>query len=115
MNESAGAPLTNLARPSATAAPTAGAMEQSQLEPLQLIKAGTPVYPAIAKARSITGVAVVQGTVGKDGKVTNLKFVSGQPIFKDAAFDAVRQYQFKAARLNGQPIEQTTQIKISFH
>jgi TonB family protein len=115
VNENTGAPLTNLARPSAIAAPSAGAIEQSQLEPLQLIRAGTPVYPAIAKARSITGVAVVQGTVGKDGKVTNLKFISGQPIFKDAAFDAVRQYQFKAARLNGQPIEQTTQIKISFH
>jgi TonB family protein len=115
VSENTGAPLTSLARPSATSAPTAAAIEQSQLEPLQLIRAGTPVYPAIAKARSITGVAVVQATVGKDGRVTNLKFVSGQPIFKDAAFDAVRQYQFKAARLNGQPIEQTTQIKISFH
>lgn len=115
VNENRGAPLANLARPSATAAPSIAAIEQSQLEPMQLIRAGTPVYPAIAKARSITGVAVVQGTVGKDGRVTNLKFVSGQPIFKDAAFDAVRQYQFKAARLNGQPIEQTTQIKMSFH
>jgi TonB family protein len=115
VNENTGAPLTSLARPSATSAPTAAAMEQSQLEPLQLIRAGTPIYPAIAKARNITGMAVVQGTVGKDGKVTNLKFISGQPIFKDAAFDAARQYQFKAARLNGQPIEQTTQIKISFH
>jgi hypothetical protein len=107
VSENTGAPLMSLARPSATSAPTAAAIEQSQLEPLQLIRAGTPVYPAIAKARSITGVAVVQATVGKDGR--------GQPIFKDAAFDAVRQYQFKAARLNGQPIEQTTQIKISFH
>jgi TonB family protein len=115
VSENTGAPLTSLARPSATSAPTAAAIEQSQLEPLQLIRAGTPVYPAIAKARSITGVAVVQATVGKDGRVTNLKFISGQPIFRDAAFDAVRQYQFKAAKLNGQPIEQTTQIKISFH
>jgi TonB family protein len=115
VDENTGAPLTSLARPSATSAPTAAALEQSQLEPLQLIRAGTPVYPAIAKARSITGVAVVQGTVGKDGRVTNLKFISGQPIFRDAAFDAARQYQFKPAKLNGQPIEQTTQIKISFH
>jgi TonB family protein len=110
-----GAPLTNLARPSATSTPTAAAMERSQLEPLQLIKTGTPVYPAIAKARSITGTVVVQGTVDKSGKVTNLQFISGQPIFRDAAFDAVRQYQFKPAKLNGQPIEQTTQIKLTFH
>jgi periplasmic protein TonB len=90
-------------------------VEQSQLEPLQLIRTGTPVYPAIAKARNITGTVVVQGTVDKNGKVANLQFVSGQPIFKDAAFDAVRQYQFKPAKLNGQAIEQTTQIKLTFH
>jgi TonB family protein len=110
-----GAPLTNLARPSATSTPTAAAVEQSQLEPLQLIRTGTPVYPAIAKARSITGTVVVQGTVDKNGKVTNLQFISGQPIFKDAAFEAARQYQFKPAKLNGHPIEQTTQIKLIFH
>ena len=110
-----GASLSNLARPSATSTPTAAAMEQSQLEPLQLLKTGTPIYPAIAKARNITGTVVVQGTVDKTGKVTNLQFLSGQPIFKDAAFDAVRQYQFKPAKLNGQAIEQTTQIKLTFH
>jgi TonB family protein len=107
-----GAPLTNLARPTASSAPSAAAIEQSQLQPLQLIKQGTPVYPANAKARSITGMVVVQGTVGKDGKVSNLQFISGQPVFKNAAFDAVRQYLFKQAKLNGQPIEQTTQIRM---
>ena len=108
------APLSNLARPVASSTPSAAAIEQSQLEPLQLIKQGTLVYPAIAKARSITGTVVVQGTVGKDGKVFNLQFISGPPVFKDAAFDAVRQYQFKPAKLNGQPIEQVTQIRLVF-
>jgi TonB family protein len=106
--------LSNLARPVATSTPSAGAIEQSQLEPLQLLRSAAPVYPAIAKARSITGTVIVQGTVGKDGKVSNLQFISGPPIFKDAAFDAVRQYQFKPAKLNGQPIEQTTQVKLIF-
>jgi protein TonB len=109
-----GAPLTNLARPVGTSTPSAAAIEQSQLEPLQLVRQGTPVYPPIAKARNITGTVVVQGTVGKDGKVSNLKLISGQPVFKDAAFDAVRQYQFKPAKLNGQPIEQVTQIRMVF-
>jgi TonB family protein len=106
--------LSNLARPTASSTPSAAAIEQSQLEPLQLIRAATPVYPAIAKARSITGTVVVQATVGKDGRVSNPQFISGPPIFKDSAFDAVRQYQFKPAKLNGQPIEQTTQIKLVY-
>jgi len=112
---SAAVPLSNLARPVSSAAPSAAAIEQSQLEPLQVLRTGPLVYPAIAKARGITGPAVVQVTVGKDGKPYNPKFISGQPIFKDAAFQAVMGYQFKPAKLNGQPIEQSTTIRLNFH
>jgi len=113
--DSGSAPLSSLARPVSSAAPSAAAIEQSQLEPLQVLKTGPLVYPAIAKARGITGPAVVQVTVGKDGKPHNPKFISGQPIFKDAAFEAAMGYQFKPAMLNGQPIEQSTTIRLNFH
>jgi TonB family protein len=112
---SSSAPLSNLARPVASSTPSAAAIEQSQLEPLQLIKTAQLVYPSIAKTRNITGMVVVEVKVGKDGKVSNPRFVSGPPIFRDAAFDAVLRYQFKPAKLNGQPIDQTTQIRLNFH
>ena len=112
---SSSAPLSSLARPVASSTPSAAAIEQSQLEPLQLIKTAPLVYPAIAKARNITGMVVVEVKVGKDGKVSSPRFVSGPPVFKDAAFDAVTHYQFKAAKLNGQAIEQVTQIRLNFH
>jgi TonB family protein len=106
---------TALARPVATSTPSAAAIEQSQLEPLQLIKTIALPYPAIAKARHMTGIVVVEVKVGKDGKVSSPKFISGPPIFKDSAFEAVLQYRFKPAKLNGEPIEQTTQIRMNFH
>jgi TonB family protein len=109
------APLSSLARPVASSTPSAAAIEQSQLEPLQVIRTGPLIYPAIAKARNITGPAVVLVTVGKDGKPYNPKYISGQPVFKDAAFQAVMGYQFKPAKLNGQPIEQSTTIRLNFH
>ena len=109
------APLSNLARPVASSAPSAAAIEQSQLEPIQVLRTGPLIYPAIAKARGITGPAVVQVTIGKDGKPHDPKFISGQPIFKDAAFTAVMGYLFKPARLNGQAIEQATTIRLNFH
>jgi TonB family protein len=114
-SSAAAAPLSNLARPVSSSAPSAAAIEQSQLEPLQVIRTGPLNYPPIAKARGITGPAVVQVTVGKDGKPYNPKFISGQPIFKDAAFEAAMGYQFKPAKLNGQPIEQSTTIRLMFH
>jgi TonB family protein len=113
--ESGSAPnLSALARPANSSTPAAS-IEQSQLEPLQLTRTVPPVYPPIAKARHMSGPVVVEATIGKDGRPTNLKFISGAPIFKDAAFDAVKQYQFKPAKLNGQPIEQVTQVRINFH
>jgi TonB family protein len=114
-SSSASASLSNLARPVSSSAPSAAAIEQSQLEPLQVIRTGSVVYPAIAKARGLTGPAVVEVTVGKDGKPHNPKYISGQPVFKDAAFQAVMGYQFKPAKLNGQPIEQSTIIRLNFH
>jgi len=105
--------LSALARPVGGAPPAA--LARSELEPLKVLKTVPPVYPALAKVRRLSGQAVVQVTVGKDGRAHNPKLISGQPVFRDAAFDAVQQWVFKPARLNGQPIEQTTEIKIDFH
>jgi TonB family protein len=109
-NSASGA-LSALARPVNSSAPI---VAQSELEPMKVIKSIQPIYPPIAKVRRLSGPVVVEVKVGKDGRVTNPKFVSGQPVFRDAAFDAVKQWIFRPAKLNGQPIEQTTQIKVIF-
>jgi TonB family protein len=89
-------------------------LAQSELEPVQVLKKVSPIYPAIAKQRRLNGILVVDALVDKSGKVTNLQVVSGPPIFRDAAFDAIKQWQFKPAMLNGQPIDQHTQIRLEF-
>lgn len=106
--------LSALARPVDSGAPAAS-LAQSELEPMKLIRSVPPAYPPIAKVRRLSGQVIVEVKVGKDGKVTSPKFVSGQPVFRDAAFDAVKQWVFRPAKLNGEPIEQTTQIKMDFH
>ena len=103
--------LSALARPVNSSTPS---VAQSELEPMKVIKTVQPIYPTIAKVRRLSGPVLVEVKVGKDGHVTNPKFVSGQPVFRDAAFDAVKQWVFKPAMLNGQPIEQTTQIRVVF-
>ena len=109
-NNASGA-LSALARTVNSSAPI---VAQSELEPMKVIKTVQPIYPSIAKVRRLSGPVVVEVKVGKNGHVTDPKFVSGQPVFRDAAFDAVKQWLFKPAMLNGQPIEQTTQIKVVF-
>ena len=88
--------------------------ETSQLEQVQLVGTCCGHLSGI-KARNMTGMVVVQVKVGKDGKVSSPQLISGPPIFRDAAFEAALRSQFKPAKLNGQAIDQITQMKFNFH
>ena len=59
-------------------------------------------------------MVVVEIKVGKDGKLYDPRFISGHPVFNDAAIDAVMGYVFKPAKLNGQPIDQVTTFRLNF-
>lgn len=105
--------ISSLARPVSSAKPAM--MAQSDLVNAKATRAVPAVYPMIAKARRLSGVVIVRVTVGKDGKPHDLRFISGPAVFQDAAFEAVKQWIFTPATLNGQPIEQDTEIKVNFH
>lgn len=104
--------LSMLASSPSTPAPKA--LAHSELIPAASIRQIAPVYPAIAMARRLSGAVVVKFTVGKDGRVYSPKFVSGQPVFRDAAFDAVKQWTYKPAMLDGQPAEQEIEVRLNF-
>lgn len=53
-----------------------------------------PAYPEIAKRMRITGVIVLSVTVDADGKVTDVKTISGNRALSIAAEDAVRKWKF---------------------
>jgi len=105
--------LSALARPVNTAVP--GRVSQSDLVNAAAVHTVPAVYPELAKSRGISGDVVIRVLVGKDGKPTRPVLVSGPVIFRDSAFDAVKQWVFKPARLNGQPVEQETEIHMKFH
>jgi TonB family protein len=53
-----------------------------------------PVYPELAKRMHISGAVKVQATVDADGKVTDVKAISGNSALMNAAEDAVRKWRF---------------------
>lgn len=95
-------------------APTPSMITQSTLEPLTVIKRVAPVYPPVARQRLLSSTIVVEATVDETGHVKDLKMISGSPIFREAAFDAVKQWVYRPAKLNGRPIEQKTTIQLTF-
>jgi TonB family protein len=54
-----------------------------------------PVYPEIAKRLRITGSVTIEATVDADGKVSNVKTLSGNRMLSPAAEDAVRRWRFE--------------------
>jgi periplasmic protein TonB len=74
-----------------------------------------PQYPAIAKAARVQGVVVVQATISKAGLIENLRIISGPPMLRQAALDAVRTWRYKPYLLNGEPVEVETTINIVFN
>ena len=53
-----------------------------------------PVYPEIAKRMRIGGVVKLEVTVDAEGRVTDVKAVSGNQMLSVAAEDAVRKWRF---------------------
>lgn len=53
-----------------------------------------PVYPEIAKRMRIGGVVKLEVTVDAEGKVVDVKPVSGNRVLSEAAEEAVRKWKF---------------------
>ena len=89
---------------------TVGANVQS----LRLIQRVEPVYPESAKKQDVTGTVRLRAIIDIGGNVMQLDVESGPPPLQQAALDAVRQWRYQPALLNGEPIEVQTTIEVGF-
>lgn len=73
-------------------------------EPVAVFKP-MPVYPIEARAEGVSGVVVLETTLSAEGRVTDVKVLrSADDRLADAAVDAVRQWTFEPATLDGEPV-----------
>lgn len=89
------------------------AVDESQLRQLAL-EHTEPVYPAIAKAAQVSGDVVLQVEIGTDGKVSKTVILSGPPMLKQAAVDAVAKWTFKPYERDGQVMPVTATVTVKF-
>jgi TonB family protein len=79
-----------------------------------LLKKVQPDYPLAMKDARVAGTVVLKGVIGKDGRLRDLRFVSGPPLLQQAAIDAVKQWLYRPYLLNGEPVEVQTTVNIAF-
>jgi periplasmic protein TonB len=85
------------------------------VKPAQLIKSVPPVYPAIAKTQHISGNVQIDALVDTSGKVAEVKVISGPSLLHRAALDAVKQWKYSPALLDGQPTSMHLTVVVQFH
>lgn len=54
-----------------------------------------PAYPAAASAARVQGEVRVQAEVDRDGNVASARAISGPPLLRDAAVDAVQRWRYR--------------------
>lgn len=79
-----------------------------------LIRKTEPVYPSIAKAARVSGTVILHAIISKTGTITDVQVVSGPPMLRSAALDAVRTWRYKPYQLNNEPTEIETTINVIF-
>jgi len=99
------APIASVVTGLATPALVAGqAPMGGQVQLARVLKSVPPVYPAFARSSHVEGDVALDAFIDANGNVTELKVVSGPPILRQAAIDAVRQWKYDPARLDGRPV-----------
>ena len=73
-----------------------------------------PVYPPEALAARLEGDVVLQGVIGKDGAVREVRVVSGDPRLADSAAVAVRHWRYDPFRSHGEAVDMLSTLTVHF-
>jgi protein TonB len=79
-----------------------------------LVKEVPPAYPPTALRMRVEGAVELMATISKNGDISAVKVLSGDPQLSHAAAEAVRKWKYKPYLLNGEPVEIQTQVTVKF-
>ncbi len=83
--------------------------------PGKLVRRVNPEYPDIARRAHIGGIVVLNAVIRPDGNVGTVQVVSGNPLLARAAVEAVRQWRYEPARLDGTAVQTEASIRLNFN
>jgi len=80
----------------------------------KLIHKVNPVYPEQAQKIRLSGNVMLEVTVNEDGFVSDVRVISGHPLLREAAIEAVKQWQYRPTLLNGKAVPIIATITVVF-
>jgi protein TonB len=94
--------------------PTAPLPVGGDVKPAHLVKSVPPLYPQMARTQRISGNVSIDAVVDVDGNVGTMKVLSGPAILHRAALDAVKQWRYEPAMLDGKPTASHLTVIVQF-
>jgi TonB family protein len=82
--------------------------------PPKKIKDAPPIYPPVAQEARVQGVVILEATIDDAGNVVNTKILRSIPLLDQAASDAVLQWKYTPALLNGVPVPVIMTVTVNF-
>lgn len=83
--------------------------------PPETLFAPQPAYPHAARHLGRPGTVVLQATIDREGRVTDLEVLRGEPFgMTEAALEAVRRWRFRPATLEGRPVAVYYHLTVRF-
>ena len=82
--------------------------------PAKLLKAASPVYPPDAMLNYITGDVRAEVMVDASGHVGEVKVISGPRALRDAAVEALKQYEYAPATQGGKALSSKVVATVKF-
>src|SRR5208282_2711170 len=89
--------------------PVGGDVKQARL-----LKSVPPVYPATARTQHLSGVVKIDALIDATGNVSTVKIISGPGLLHQAALDAVKQWKYEPAELDGKPTPVHLTVTVQF-
>ncbi len=98
----------------ASTAPPMQIRVASAVQELKLTNRVAPAYPAQQPGEPVEGKVVLEAIIAADGRIKELRVLSGHPALVAATVAAVQQWRYQPTLLDGEPAEVITTISVLF-
>jgi TonB family protein len=84
------------------------------VKPAKMISSVPPVYSSLARTQHVSGDVKIDALIDVNGRVTAMKVISGPTLLHQAAMDALHQWKYKPATLDGKPVPMHLMVTLQF-
>jgi TonB family protein len=84
------------------------------VKPAKMISSVPPAYPSLARMQHVSGDVKIDALIEANGRVTSMKVISGPTLLHQPAMDALRQWKYQSATLDGKPVPMHLTVTLQF-